>query len=99
VLITMMVSTGTRDSSKNGTVSAVLAKSVLVSARVRGDRLAGLGHHITGHGKDFPEMHLRRIRLRREAFALLAEHLTLEPLQLMLQRNHLIAERRNGLRL
>ena len=34
VLMTMMVSTGTRDSSKNGTASPVLAKSVFGTRRV-----------------------------------------------------------------
>jgi hypothetical protein len=44
-------------------------------------------------------MHLSRIRLGREALALLAEHLALEPRQLMLQRVNLLTLRRDGSRL
>jgi hypothetical protein len=44
-------------------------------------------------------MHLGRVRLGRKAFALLAEHLALEPRQLMLQRTDLIAQRRDSSRL
>ena len=44
-------------------------------------------------------MHLGRVRLGRKAFALLTEHLALEPRQLMLQRTDLIAQRRDGSRL
>ena len=66
---------------------------------MRRDCLVALGHDITGHGEYFPEMHLSRIRLGRKALALLSEHLSLEPLQLMLQGVNLLTLCRDGVRL
>lgn len=53
--------------------------------RVRGHCLAWLGLR-RWHGEHFAQMHLGRVRFGRKALALVAKHLTLEPLQLVLQR-------------
>ena len=85
-----MVSTGTLDSSKNGSSSPRVGAVLLATRRVcAGIALALLGQR--RHREHFAQMHLRRIRLRREALALLAEHLAPEPVELMLSRAAMVS--------
>jgi hypothetical protein len=98
------VSTGTLLSSKNGALARSSAKSLGLAARVRGHLplVLGLrGWHRQLLPQHLPQVHLLRIGHRREALALAAEQLPLEPLDLSLQPRDLFAPMfdRGGLRL